>query len=579
MLSQLRRAPWTMAVLAYLGLSVALLLPAWQDPTHVAAGVPGDPVFFQWILAWVPAAIAHGHNPLISGFMYHPVGINLMWNTSFTLPAALMSPVTVLGGPILAWNVLLTLALASSAAAAYCAASRITGSAAGAFVAGLIYGFSPYMVGQSFGHVFLVVAVFPPLVLLLLHEGVGTGRWSNPRTGAALGVLAAAQVLVSLEVLATTALLAAAGLVVLALLNRADLRQGAYRLAVAAGAALLVALPLAAFPLYTMFAGPQRIRGQFHAGGVWIADLANFFTPTALQAVTPSPPFDVSQTGLVETTAFLGTPLILLLAVTIFLLRRDRTVRWLGIMGAFAACCALGEHLHWQLRDTGIPLPWLVFAHVPLLQDALPIRITLYVFLAAGLLVAALIAHAQREGSTRLQWISIVGVAAIAVTLFPKLPFPSTPHRVPAYFSDGRTSSIAPGSVALLLPMPNPGLRFPNANHNESLLWQADTGVRFRIFGGYGFIPDPAGNGTLEPPASALTDRVLSLQAGSNVSLPDASEQERLRAELRELGVSTVIVAPMKYQANAVQFFRLVLQRPPVRQPGGVLTWEGLPGA
>ena len=39
-----------------------------------------------------------------------------------------------------------------------------------AFIGGLLYGFSPYMVGQGEGHIFLMLAPVPPVMFLLLDE-------------------------------------------------------------------------------------------------------------------------------------------------------------------------------------------------------------------------------------------------------------------------------------------------------------------------------------------------------------------------------------------------------------------------
>ena len=37
-------------------------------------------------------------------------------------------------------------------------------------LAGLLYGFSPYMVAQSTRHPHVTLAIFPPLALMLLNE-------------------------------------------------------------------------------------------------------------------------------------------------------------------------------------------------------------------------------------------------------------------------------------------------------------------------------------------------------------------------------------------------------------------------
>src|SRR5439155_15851733 len=98
---------------------------------------------------------------------------------------------------------------------AYVAIRRITGSVPGALVGGAVYGFSPFMLVHGLGHAQLIIALFPPLVLLLLHD-LGTGRRSPRSAGLLLGAAAAAQLLTGEEILAMTALTAAVGVLALA---------------------------------------------------------------------------------------------------------------------------------------------------------------------------------------------------------------------------------------------------------------------------------------------------------------------------------------------------------------------------
>jgi hypothetical protein len=83
-----------------------------------------DPILFIWYLRWLPFALAHGHDPLISTYLQVPDGFNLLWNTSILLPAFVLSPVTLLFGAVVSYNLLATLALALSAWCAYLAFRR-----------------------------------------------------------------------------------------------------------------------------------------------------------------------------------------------------------------------------------------------------------------------------------------------------------------------------------------------------------------------------------------------------------------------------------------------------------------------
>ena len=163
-----------------------------------------------------PYALLEGQNPLLGTHLNVPDGVNLMWNTSLSLPAALMTPVTELLGLPVTVTTLYTLALALSAWFASIAFRRYVRSYPAALLGGLVYGFSPAMIAQSSSHLHLTLgAVLPPPLLLLLDELLVRQRHHPLLVGAALGALAAAQVLIGEELLAFTGIAAAAMVVTL----------------------------------------------------------------------------------------------------------------------------------------------------------------------------------------------------------------------------------------------------------------------------------------------------------------------------------------------------------------------------
>jgi len=79
--------------------------------TSPNGGGVGDGALFLWFLRWTPYALLKGQNPLLGTHLNVPDGVNLMWNTSLPLPAALMTPVTELLGLPVTVTTLYTLAL------------------------------------------------------------------------------------------------------------------------------------------------------------------------------------------------------------------------------------------------------------------------------------------------------------------------------------------------------------------------------------------------------------------------------------------------------------------------------------
>src|SRR5260370_11953873 len=183
-------ASWA-ALAAYSLLAVAVFSNTWLDPSGSWIGSPKDPQLFIWYLGWIPHQLSQGRNPLFTAFLSYPAGVNLMWNTSMLFPAVLLWPVTAVFGPVVAYNLLITAGIALSAWFAYLAARRFLDRPVICFVAGLIYGFSPALIAQALGHPHVVVALFPPVALILGHE-ILVRRRLHPALPGGLARLAAA---------------------------------------------------------------------------------------------------------------------------------------------------------------------------------------------------------------------------------------------------------------------------------------------------------------------------------------------------------------------------------------------------
>lgn len=146
-------------VAVYVLCAVGLTLPAWSAAVPTYVGIGGDPQQQMWWLAWTPFAIGHLHNPLLSDYMNYPDGFNLMWQTWMPAAGVLLWPVTAIWGPLVSWNVLLTVSPALGGVFAFFAIRRFVPSAIPAAAGALVYGFSPYVIGQMLGHAHSVVSV------------------------------------------------------------------------------------------------------------------------------------------------------------------------------------------------------------------------------------------------------------------------------------------------------------------------------------------------------------------------------------------------------------------------------------
>jgi len=569
--------PVLLAFLAYAGLALWLFHDAWASPATVHIRGGSDPGLFVWFLDWTAHAVTHGRNPLFSDYLNVPDGVNLMWNTSMILPGLVLTPVTRVWGPVVTYNLLMTASIALSAWVGYLAARRFVSSDLAAAAGGLVYGFSPAILGQARGHLHLTVLVLPPLIVLLVDHALVRQERPAPLIGALLGAAAACQLLTGEEILAFTGIACALLLVALVALNPGRVRAKAPYAALALGTAALVAAALVAYPLWVQLAGPQRVHGDIQSGTTYSNDLANLVVPTNIQRLRPAGSAEVADRfpgNAVEQNGYVGVPMLLIAALAAAGLARRRRAALVAFAVALALVVAsLGATLHVGGRDTGIPLPWGAVHELPLLESALPNRFTLLAWLFFGLLLALFVDWAIARGRAG-KAAAIVGVAAVVATLLPSGPIGADSTRVPPFFAGDAVRRIPEGSAALILPMSGTG-------HSEAMLWQAQAGMRFRMPGGY-FVgprsrtdPRPAfGRGS---PINNTLMGVATRQREPVVD--DPLLRERLVRNLREWGIRTVVLGPMPPRAGRVRdrdavarFLTDLLRRPP-QEVGGVQVW------
>jgi len=117
-----------------------------------------------------------------------------------------------------------------------------------------------------------------------------------------------------------------------------------------------------------------------------------------------------------------------------------------------------------------------------------------------------------------------VGLVAL-MPLLPALPFASAPARAPALFTSHAAEVRPAGAVALTFPFG----RVPNT---DAMLWQAVSGMRFRIVGGYVIVPGPDGRSTwqLDPPGPPVISAVFLAGTKLYPKAPPAAQPQTLAA-------------------------------------------------
>ena len=529
--------------------------------THAGSrwlGYTGDPQQTTWFLRWTPYAIAHGQNPLLTDHIGYPHGVNLMWNTAVVLVALLLSPITMTLGPVVAYNVALALAFALSGFACWVALRRVCGLPSGAALAGaLFYEFSPYTTAHALGQFNMTFAVAPPLVLLLLHEILVRRQWSVRRAGLLLGLVASAQALVSEEMLASTGLAALVFVVVLALCRWSSVRAGALRGLRALPWSLAVFVPVMAGPLAVQFGGVQALHGAVQRPGVFVTDLLNAVVPTQSQLVAPSGAVDFSNRfsgNPVEWGGYLGIPLLLVIAWLCVRRWSDMRVRVALLCGVVLFVLSLGPSLHVAGIDTGVPLPWRIVDHVPLLHDMLPGRMALYVDLCVAVLLSVAVGVVGRR--------AMLALVLVGVTVLPAMPLASDTVPQPGFFTSAAVDRLPAQGSVLVVPFS------ADFTASEPMVWQAQAGMHYRMPAGYAMIPDAAGVTHLGPPPTPLSRALRNIAAGQPAPAPDAA----FTADLRAWDVRAAVVGPMRNRATAVAFLTSLFGCAP-SHVGGVDVW------
>ncbi|HTT90604.1 MAG TPA: hypothetical protein VMF65_13715 [Acidimicrobiales bacterium] len=581
-----RGRPTWQEVLVVLGISTFLaalfLHNAWRHPLSTQVGVFGDADEYTWFLAWVPYAIGHGLNPLGSTFVNFPHGINLMWNTSALLPSFLMSPVTVVFGAGFSYNVLATAAPALSTTFAYMAFRRWTAPVP-SFAGALVFGFSSYIVAQSIGHLAQTLLPTAPLILIVLDRllVVQAGRaWLD---GLTLGLLAWAQLLTGEEVLAFEVVAAIIAVVVLVAINdRAifpHVRYAAKGLVVSGGSFLVLSAPFLAY----QFLGPNRVQNA-HAQGAYVNDLLNFVIPTSLAKFAPAAALNLSDQfrpqNISEQDAYIGIPLLLFIALTLFIARRRR-VTWVAFsMGLGCAILSLGPSLRVLGTTTTFELPDAWLQDLPLFRNVLPDRFASMMFLSVGWLVA-LGWHELRRFKlpVRVPGFALAGLGLVA--LIPITSYPAAASPMYAAFDTGlacpRPTSgpqLSPRPVALVLP----------AMDEMALRWQPEAKFCYAM---------PTATGMAGTNSGDIGNEPLMLtvgQPGQPLPVLTPAVRQQAAANLKTLDIKEIIVAP-EYpysgvpawdpngQAQLIAWLEGLLGQVPVNSHDAYFTyvWKDLP--
>lgn len=573
-------------VSSYVVLSIAANWPVWSHGvSHSIQASGGTDIQEEvWFLAQTPWAIIHGVNPFANNVLNFPHGINLLDNTSMALLGLLGTPITLLLGPIATFNVLVNLALISSATACYFMVRRFVRWQFAAFVGGLLYGFSPFSVATGTGHLFLLFDIFPPLIVIVLDRVFRTRETSPKVGGALLALCLTGQFYISSELFASLVVmlgLAAVGTVLYHVYRK--VAPNCRDLSRFALSALLVgAIPLG-YGAWMAIAGPHHIVGPAQTRVALYglsADPLGWIAPTINQHFTMGfadvgdrlvaqrdAAWHIVIDNASENGTYIGLPLLTVLFFSILRLRRLPVIRVSALLALAATVLSLGSRLHVNGHLTRIPLPFIILAHLPLLDSSVAARYLLFFWLFVALILAVVVDRVHSAAQTMkaapvLADISCVLLVAFAlVPLTPSWPYSENKWITPAWFT-GAARSLPSGTSVLVYPVAGP-------SDSSAMVWQAESHFSFRLAGGYAVFASPQSRAaSFYPPPSALLGALGACRGGVS---PQPSGH--IMASLTALRLDYVVVPVAAQGAEcAKSLLTRILGLP--HQTQGVLLWK-----
>jgi len=444
-----------------------------------------------------------------------------------------------------------------------------------AFIGGLLYGFSPFLViSLTDAHLMLGFAAVPPLLVLCLDELFVRQRWSPYALGLAVGGLALVQFSVGTEVLVLTIMCAGFGslLVLLwGLTHREVWRARAPYAIRGAVAALVSSAVLLAYPAWFALAGPAHLSGNIWGSGMAISYGGNalnlFLHPMApsASATALTHRFGGYQ-GPTLSDQYLGWGLVTVLVVGLVVWWRDLRLWLFAAVATLAIFLSLGLKLHgWTL--------WRLVVHLPLMGNVIPSRFGIAIYLCTAVMLAVVCDHVHRSavpagGSVSAGRSAAGAVAALAVAALALVPIFS-------YFADGLPLKATPvhpplwfRTVAPHLPPHQVLLVFPFAFRQSNMTWQAVDEMHYAMVGGGGPDSIPSRAGKERVGESDLAD--ISLVGGPQILA--AAEVTAIHTAIDGWGVTGVVLPnpshlPEYEQVSAVRAIVILVTAATGRAP------------
>jgi len=441
-----------------------------------------DQLQFIWTLYWWPYAISHHINPFFSTFIWHPYGTDLSIAPASVPGASLIAlPITLIFGPVASYNILIIVGNALSAFFTFLITRYLTKSYKAGVIAGLLFGFSTYQFVQVI-HLHIVLTFLIPLIgyLFLLF-------WEKKIHSIAFILLVGScltlQYLFAIEVFVTLTLFLGISFIIFMLVYPEHFKKLINFSINLSGAYVFCLMMLSPF-IYTAFINGIPTK-PFNSAEIFSIDPLNFIIPTTASYIGANAFAQLSSTffgSIFENSGYLGIPALGIIIIYSVKYWHEKMTRVLFFTLLCFMILSLGPKLHIAGNST-LTLPEYYLNKLPVINQLLPERLTVYVFFVASLLIglwAGKNLTGLRAGKKDLTlYLKYMLIVFTLIFIFPNVRG-GTAHtdiNIPYFFTSGIYKNyIQRGDNVLYIPY---------AGNGDSMLYQEYTNMYFNLAEGY----------------------------------------------------------------------------------------------
>ena len=384
---------WLAPLVALVLLLRVVMGPAFFSSTRYF-GLPGDTNQYMWFIGWLWRAIGQGQSLAVTNAFNYPTPIQVMDYTAVPTLGLLFGWLYPLAGMVFTFNLIVMVNYALILVLGKLTLRALGVGRVMSSVGGLLFCLMPYLTAQGVEH--LNLAFVAPLFLIgyCIVRVMRSEQRPGWRMGALLGVAIALAFYTFVETTLTTALCIAilygwSLLFAFRATYQLTMRVLNVRFLLGAAAPMLLIIP--GIVNFLQGAGPS-------SPFLSVISYSTLHSNSLLSLVVPSQFYLAHnhQTMLLaahfwgnptEWDAYLSVPFLVLIAV--FALRHWRapSTRILALAGLSLLVLSLGPRLRIAGAPMRLPLPWRVVVLVPILREALPSRLGLYVLYLTIILV------------------------------------------------------------------------------------------------------------------------------------------------------------------------------------------------